>query len=64
MIPEPTTAITRMKVPSASAVKRRVKSKFILPPYLPQQQPLDDLDGEAAAVVAKGIDVPQPGNIP
>ncbi|HBH41795.1 MAG TPA: hypothetical protein DDW26_07795, partial [Rhizobiales bacterium] len=27
-------------------LKRRVKSKVILPPYLPQQQALDDLDGE------------------
>src|SRR6476646_1434157 len=32
MMPEPTTAITRKNVPSASAAKQRIRSNFILPP--------------------------------
>ena len=66
MMPEPTTAITRKNVPSASAARRRVRSYCIAPlprSLQPQQQPpLDFVAG--AAVVANGSDVPQPGKMP
>ena len=65
MMPEPTTAMTRISVPSASAASRRVRSNCMFPlPYRRrQQQPLLDFAG-AAALVANGIDVPQPGKMP